>query len=211
MLQETPGGTDFRPHTRSHHITHSTAECRCGAAVRGSGGHTAHGFAVCRVATPHSWCARVSRPRTRALTEGLQVPPANARSTHPMRTVILEAMPPSAPKLSHNHSHSRRSTNIGARNAFSPYAYELSTIHRHTSYANWSPENQIPIIDNPRERRAFWDTIPTRASNTRKLPTAPSTPRFLADSLEPTACSLHLPLLQNPKHPTLARLSMIGG
>src|SRR5262245_17354747 len=71
------------------------------------------------------------------------------------------------PKLSHNHSHSRGSTNIGAQNTFSPRASEFSTIHRHTTYANRSPDTQIPIIENPRERCAFWDTIAKVMSKTR--------------------------------------------
>src|SRR5262245_61004595 len=71
------------------------------------------------------------------------------------------------PKMSHNHSHSCGSTNIGAQNAFSPRASEFSTTSPHTTCANRSPNTQIPIIENPRERRCFGDTIPQLASKTR--------------------------------------------
>lgn len=69
-------------------------------------------------------------------------------------------------KLSQNHSHFRGSTNIGARNACAHAVSKFSTIHRHTTYANRSPNNQNPIIENPREPRAFWDTIPRLTSKT---------------------------------------------
>jgi hypothetical protein len=74
-------------------------------------------------------------------------------------------------KVSQNHSHSRGSTNIGAQNAFSPCAYALSTIHRHTAYANASPDDQIPIIEKLRASCCFWHSVARATSKTRKLQT----------------------------------------
>jgi hypothetical protein len=81
---------------------------------------------------------------------------------------------PSNHKLSLNHSHFRRSANIGAHNACAHAAFEFSTIHRHTTYANRSPDDQIPISKNPRESCCFWHSVARAPSKTRKLQTVRS-------------------------------------
>ena len=114
-------------------------------------------------------CAGLLTPHRRLDRRSPSAPgaPANARRIHSLHSVIGNRCHPSNHKLSQNHSHSRGSTNIGAHNACAHAVSKFSTIHRHTTCANRSPHDQIPIIENTRESCCFWHSVARATSKTR--------------------------------------------